>query len=369
MDCLHGVMMHNDEDQGGKHKAEDQYLRFKSVLDTEIPRAGPLDAEAQMHGVLMHGDSKVGEHHIENNKRHPENILQIEPKDLSRVIHDGMHDPEGTHVKHKWDNVQNVDDNVKSGPYGDRFMHGILMHGDENYEHVESKEGHAEIANDSTEKIGPKDAAQYLHGILMHGDAEPGKEHAHSESVDTLVVNKMGPNNDLHGILMHGDSGLGHDHSNDDANNEHDVFSDISQIRDLGLDDDLLKIIDLKKIMENDRQEYAEWIISNPIYQDDSMMGSTLASVSDTTLDDIELMKKRYLAKNNPAIGNDVDDNFQPFDEHPFTVEDAKSVYDVNLHAEEGEDMRHDLELLGSTEPLNARHKAKLALLKARYKK
>lgn len=368
MDCLHGVMMHNDEAQGEKHKAEDQYLRFKSVLDTNNPRKGPLDAEAQMHGVLMHGDSGAGEDHMENNVRHPEKILETEPKDLSRVIHEGMHGLEGIQVKHEWDKVLNVDDNVRSGPYGDRFMHGVLMHGDENYDHVEAKEGQTETTHASNEQIGPKDAAKYLHGILMHGDAEPGKEHAHEGSVDTPVVNKVGPNNDLHGILMHGDSGLGHDHSNEDANKENDVFSDISQIIDLGLADDLLKMIDFMKIMENDRQEYAEWIVNNPRYQDDSMMGSTLASVSDTTLDDIELMKKRYLAKNNQATGNDVDDNFAPYDEHPFTAEDAKSAYDGNVYAEEGEDMRHDLEILGSTEPLNARHRAKLALLKARYK-
>lgn len=401
MDCLHGVLMHNDEEQGEKHVAEDQYLRFKGVLDTANPQAGPLDAEAQMHGILMHGDSQAKHHDAEKDRLLPEQVLKAGPVDLSQVVHAGMHGEDGTHGKHQWDKETESRDTEMKGPFGEKFMHGVLMHGDANFEHSEDSDAETEI-NENKQKVGPKDAAEHLHGVLMHGDSEPGKEHSHEAPVQIKVDNskigpindlhgvlmhgdsepgkehshkdsvqtkegnsKIGPNNDLHGVLMHGDSTVGHDHSHEDAKVEHDVFSDISKIKDLGLDKDLLKNIDLKKILEKDRQEYAEWILNNPQFQDESMMGSTLASVSDTILQDIELMKKRYLANSNQPDG--IPNKKQ--DENPFTAEDARAVYDESVHADEGEDMRHDLELLGSTEPLNARHKAKLALLKSKLEK
>ncbi|XP_045199722.2 uncharacterized protein LOC123553981 [Mercenaria mercenaria] len=370
MDCLHGVLMHNDDTQGEKHTAEDQYLRYKAVLDTENPRKGPLDAEAQMHGILMHGDSTAKEHHTGNKEVLPEKVSEAGPKDLSEVIHEGMHGEEGTHTNHDWNKEQNLGENENKGPFDSRFMHGVLMHGDINYEHREGLGEDTDITNDKDRKVGPQDAAKQFHGVMMHGDTETGKDHTHEEPAESKQdSNKIGPNNDLHGILMHGDSNLGHDHSNEDSKAVHDVFSDISKIKDLGLDDNLLKMINLEQILEKDRQEYADWIINNPQYQDESMMGSTLASVSDTILDDIELMKKRYLAKNNQPDEKEVGSKTSSKEEHPFTAEDARAIYDDSVHAEEGEDTRHDLELLGSTEPINARHKAKLEMLKSKLNK
>lgn len=370
MDCLHGVLMHNDEARGEKHTAEDQYLRFKGVLDTAKEPAGPPDAESQMHGILMHGDSEAKGHETVHDKILPGQTSKAGPIDLSQVVHEGMHGDEGTHVKHDWSKEKKSRDSESSGPFGETFMHGVLMHGDEKFEHNEDSHADKTSTNEGKPKVGPKDAAEHLHGVLMHGDSEPGKEHTHEVPVGGKEgEKKIGPNNDLHGVLMHGDSNLGHDHSKEDANKEHDVFSDISKIKDIGLDEDLLKHIDIKRILEKDKQEYADWIINNPQFQDDSMMGTTLASVSDTILQDIELMKKRYLAKNNKIDENEKEKSVQRKDDHPFTAEDAKAVYDGSLHAEEGEDLRHDLELLGSTEPLNARHKAKLALLKYKSEK
>ena len=367
MDCLHGVLMHNDETQGEKHAAEDQYLRFKGVLETEKQRDGPLDAESQLHGILMHGDSNAKDHHLVNEAVLPENVADVGPKDLSEVIHEGMHGEEGTHTKHKWNSQESSDQNDFKGPVGgEEFMHNVLMHGDINYEHKESTED----KSDTGKKPGPKDAESQFHGVMMHGDSESGAEHKHKESIKMLKdeMKNIGPNNDLHGILMHGDSEVGHDHTHEDAHAENDVFSDISKIKDLGLDESLLKMIDIEKLIEKDRQEYANWIINNPQFQDESMMGSTMATVSDSLVDDIELMKKRYLAKNNERKESEKP-KAQKQDEYPFTAEDAKAVYDDSIHATEGEDALHELELLGSTEPINARHRAKLELLKSKLDK
>ncbi|KAL4220079.1 hypothetical protein ACF0H5_020490 [Mactra antiquata] len=362
MDCLHGVLMHNDEKQGEEHNAEDQYLRFKAVLDTENPRVGPQDAEEQFHGVLMHDGSESGNHHVENDEILPEQKKEVGPKDLSEMIHEGMHGETGSHGKHSWDEKKDANQD-KSGPRGERFMHGLLMHGDENYVHTDGDD--SEIVEDSsTKKVGPQDAEEYLHGVLMHGDSEPGADHVHV-SVDVAAVENKGnagPNNDLHGILMHGDNELGHDHSHEDASMEYEVFNDITKILEMELDDELMRIIDIKQILEKDRREYAEWILSNPQFMDETIMGSTRADISDGILDDIELMKKRYLADMSDS---DKEQMKKPEDEHPFTAEDALSVYNEEEHAEEGEDMRHDLELAGSTEPINARHKVKMALMKA----
>ncbi|XP_060554055.1 uncharacterized protein LOC132715094 [Ruditapes philippinarum] len=350
MDCLHGVLMHNDETQGEKHVAEDQYLRFKGVLDTEKERDGPLDAEAQLHGILMHGDSTSKDHHLVNEAVLPETKVNVAPKDLSEVIHEGMHGGEGAHAKHDW-NKETSDQGGFKGPVdGEKFMHNVLMHGILIIEH--------------------KEVVRNTHRVeaLVILKVARSTKHQGTGAVNNVLKKNIGPNNDLHGILMHGDSNVGHDHSHEDSKATHDVFSDISQIKDLGLDESLLKMIDIDKLIEKDRQEYANWIINNPQFQDETLMGSTIASVSDTILTDIELMKKRYLAKNNEqGIGKTK--SVQKQDDYPFTAEDAKAVYDETMHALDGEDARHELELLGSTEPINARHRAKLELLKSKLEK
>jgi len=253
---------------------------------------------------------------------------------------------------------------------GDQLMHGLLMHGDMNaaphdHGHEKTKE------NAGGQAPMPLEGDKLMHGLLMHGDINAAPhDHGHGDKkAGEVGVDGIGPDTGaLHGILMHGDSAVGHDHSDEDSNTKHEVFRDISQIPNLGLDKDILRIIDLEKLLEKDRKEYADWIINNPQVQDEHLMGSTYASVSDSVLNDIELMKKKYLEKANMEA-LDIADHKSKEDDIPFTPEDANAVLNEGQghgHVDENDDIRHDLDLLGSTEPLNARHKVQLELQKER---
>lgn len=359
MECLHGVLMHNDEKTGEDHKAEDQYLRFKSNLETGAEPAGPQDAEVFMHETLMHGGNEQGHHHEENEQTLPEVRTKAGPMDLNDVIHEGMHGKEGIPHKHDWDkNDQAVD--AKQGPMDEQqMMHGMLMHGDPNHVHDSEDNDATESAVADAGPAGPPDAENMMHGILMHGDAGKGKHHEHDDEVKIEEIEMVGPNgNMLHGILMHGDASIGHDHSDEDTNAEHDVFSDITRIKDIVLDEDLLKMIDLEKILMKDMEEYADYLLNG---EDSLKDGSTTATVSDNILSDIELMKNRYLAKDDNNADDILDDGLTQKN-IPFTSKDAESVLQPHVHDDDSEEIEHNLELLGSTEPLNSRHKVKMAL-------
>ena len=400
MNCLHGVLMHNDETEGNEHKTEDQYLRFKEALETgEQPVIGTQVTEDELHKMLMH-DGKDG-HHEENAGILPDVNAEKGPKDPNEFLHEAMHGEEGT-MKHDWDGVKeevpvlheplngekfmhdilmhggsehvenpagDVEDitvGVAGPDSGEELMHGLLMHGDKDHKHESEPDN--EVQNPEKVEIGPKDAENYLHGVLMHNDAEAGMVHEHHEELPKEADGgkRPGPHSDdLHGLLMHGDSEYGQDHSHEDSEiGQSEPFSDILEILNMELDEDLLRVIDIEKLLKKDMEEYKEWIKNNPSFQDETLQGSTDISITDSLLNDIELMKNRYLKSSNDDSQSSSDS-----DEFPFTAEDAASVLDLE-GAEQGkeEDMRHYLELLGTTDPINARHKAKLDLARARLK-
>ena len=394
---MHGVLMHNDEAEGDDHKVEDQYLRFKDVLKTENPQYGPGDAEKEYHGVLMHGDGETGHEHEETPEMLPEFKANAGPQDLNEAMHEMMHGDEGA-KKHEWeqDNVAGV----KSPPDAEQLMHGMLMHGDATHgEHHDT--GEPEVAN--TQPAGPQDAEGYMHGVLMHGDNQAGVHHEHHDTADAEVANTkpVGPQDAeqyMHGVLMHGDNQPGHHHghhaeeeaapaeSPDAASNlhgiltdnnrvaghdhsgEHDVgeaFSDIAKILSMELGEDLLKIIDIKNILDRDQAEYDEYLKAQ--HQDESLMGSTYASVPDTILSDIDLLKRRYIDKLEED--GEVYDKAVQDDDTPFTAEDAAANIDATSDPHEHEDARHNLELVGSTDPINFRHRVYKELKEAQAKK
>lgn len=338
MACLHGVLMHNDEQLGEDHSAEDQYLRFKPSLETSASQ----DAE----------------------EIPPEKFSRVGPEDLNEVVHKGMHGGKDFVHKHS-DNADNHEIVEKEGPMdGAQLMHGLLMHGDPNHVHVHDDE-YGKDDDETNTFMGPTDAAGLMHGVLMHGDAKQRNDHVHHDNIEIEKMKVIGPDGSiLHGILMHNDDSIGHDHSDEDSNTKHEVFSDISKIRDFIDDEDLLRIIDLEKILEKDMEEYAEWLLNE---------GSTSVVVSDSILGDIELMKNRYLNSDevitNERADDTADDSFLPNEsakDLPFTADDANIVMKGHVHEDEGEDVTHDLELLGSTEPLNARHKVKISREKSK---
>lgn len=358
MDCLHGVLMHNDGDQTGDHKAEDQYLRFKDALDTEKPKAGPLDAAQEFHGRLMHGDEEAGSHHEEKAAILPEVAGEAGPKDLNEYMHEAMHGEESKH-KHEWDEAEKEDKNgVQKGPEGDKLMHGLLMHGDADYVHEDKPDDGDDPETKVKVNVGGEDV---MHGI-MHGDAKGHHDHGddHGAASGKEDGKMRGPDGDLHGILMHGDSELGHDHSDDHNKDSTAPFGDLAKLLEMELEADLLKIIDIEAILEllqKDKSEYDEYVKSQP-------EGSTFASVSDSLWNDMELMKLKYLSASNNII-----DDLADTKNLPFTADDARmALGDDGVMAEDGEDMRHNLELLGSTEPINARHKVSLEMMRAKSK-
>ena len=411
MDCLHGILMHNDEQMGEDHKAEDQYLKFKGMLETEKPKQGPFDAEMEFHGALMHGDDVAGQKHEEHGQALPEIKIQKGPKDLNDAMHELMHGKEGV-KKHTWD--KDGKEGVPGPPDEKQLMHGLLMHGDvahgdheytedsevvntapvgpmdaaeqmhgvllhgdkeqgHHHEHkADEQEENSEVTN--TEPIGPMDAAEQMHGILMHGDQEQGHHHEHKgDDNSDDSGGPVGPDHDsLHGVLMHGDSEPGHDHTEDHENAVNEVVNDLSKILELELDEDLLRIADIRSLLAKDQAEYNNWKTENPEHENEPVMGSTYASVSDSIISDIEMMKKRYLSKLTEDLNtlerDDIDVDVKN-DEIPFTAEDANAVLDHGSEAGEHEDMRHDVELVGSTDPINSRHKMFQTLHEAKEKK
>ncbi|KAH3804982.1 uncharacterized protein LOC127834786 [Dreissena polymorpha] len=316
----------------------------------------------------MHGDDVAGKQHDESEHKHDHShdgdARETGVPGMHEVIHKGMHGQDPMPV-HEWDTSTNGDKVTQQEPSsGEKLMHGVLMHGDADFTHKSNEEVHASISSDENGGAAkPSLGEDLMHGVLMHGDS--AHAHAHGGSDDVSDGSKtIGPDSaGLHGILMHGDSSIGHDHTEEDSKSKQEVFWDVRLIASMGLDEDLMKVIDLKKIIEKDQKEYADWILKNPQYQGEQMMGSSNAEVTDSVLKDIELMKKRYLEKNNLKLEEDV----KGTKDIPFTAEDANAVLgEMGGHGKalEGEDMTHNLELLGSTEPLNARHKVKLELLK-----
>lgn len=71
MDCLHGLLMHGDEEMGDSHRAEDTYekLQQQDIVRAQKSASGPCKGMDCMHELLMHGSSddsdvnKMTHHH------------------------------------------------------------------------------------------------------------------------------------------------------------------------------------------------------------------------------------------------------------------------------------------------------------------
>ncbi|KAJ8310309.1 hypothetical protein KUTeg_012174 [Tegillarca granosa] len=153
MECLHGILMHNDEKVGEDHKAEDQYLRFKSELETGKKDIGVKNAEEMFHGDLMHGG--------DGNYNHQGELLPKEaPKDIG---------PEDL----------------------GQYMHGVLMHGDTEpgKDHSHDHKKKLEEAKPKG-KILPPDSEQMMHGVLMHGDENANLNHDHEGKKEEKTKDK-----------------------------------------------------------------------------------------------------------------------------------------------------------------------------------
>ena len=352
----------------------------KHAWDEQKPEGvqSPPDREHLMHNLIMHGDLEHGEHHEATNDGKGERSDAV-PSPPTHGEHQGNaaldrggEKSEGLPIpsKHEEHNdaaggdfrIKNdaIHEGMPSPPNEEQLMHGLMMHG--NLAHGEHHDKH-DSEHVNTGQIGPLDAEEQLHGVLMHGDKDPGHHHDHGpDKTEQVPDGPKGPDYDsLHGLLMHGDTEPGHDHSAEDKNVEHEVFRDLSKIAELGLDEDILKIGNLQELLKRDKAEYAEYLAANPKSEDAANVGSTFATVPDTILSDMELMKQRYLSK----LGDDIEALEmeaaivdQRYKEKPFTADDINSVTGLGTAVHEHEDRNvHEMELIGSTEPINMRHK------------
>ncbi|XP_061194072.1 uncharacterized protein LOC133202297 [Saccostrea echinata] len=351
MACLHGMLMHGDDHQGDAHKAEDQYLRFQPVLRTGNPeKAGPQDAEQTFHASMMHNGEDPAHAH-QGGIAKPQIKEKLGPQDAEAALHGVMmhgDDQQGqNHDKeHKHPKSSTGTEGHKAAPLdAEHLMHGVLMHGDSN---VENHHVHANPNEKRVKEIpGPVDLEQKMHK-LMHKDGDVHHDEQNEDSKKTVP----GPRDqeDVIHKLMHNGENLMHE-----ILGENKPFKfNIAEIMKLGIDPDILKSVGLDRIKKDDEADYKEW---RKEQNKDDTLGETIAYISDSIVPDIELMKRRYM-----NLGEEVEREIQQFADNRNIEISPEELLD-NLHLEDGagdhlgEDIPHDLELIGSTEPINARHK------------
>ncbi|KAK3095035.1 hypothetical protein FSP39_009432 [Pinctada imbricata] len=361
MDCLHGILMHGDSDQGDTHKNEDNYLRFKPHLEAGKPKtqAGPQDADETFHDALMHGD---GDGHHDDKEMLPQKPAEkFGPDDADTMLHGVlMHgDGEAGHDHGREDaKLKETGVRGKAEPLdAEGMMHGMLMHGD-----ADSKP-HDHHGDESKEENsgakGPADINDMMHKF-MHKDGDT--EHHEHAAADDKTHENSGPTDQealMHG-LMHGEEGTDHKHEE----KKKPFKFDVDEILKLGLPDELLKKIGLDKLKKKDEEDYKKW--QKESKDDDNSWGSTFAYISDSILQDIEIMKRRYLARDEKTE-KEIND-YVNSKNGDFSAKDVEGNLDLEGQDHDGDDTTHDLELIGSTEPINARHKTHIASERAKKK-
>ncbi|CAC5402581.1 unnamed protein product [Mytilus coruscus] len=349
LDCLHGVLMHGDNEVGDSHKTEDNYLKFKPVLETgPKEKSGPQDAEETFHGALMHDDKDHPNNHNEDKTEQPEKPPEsFGPKETNKFMHDVMHgDTEKSHEHvHEKIPVEITNKDPTGPPDAEQIMHGVLMHGGENVEnhHVHSR------PEDTTQKSnGPMDQNTLMHN-LMHD----GNHVDHLEEKANVPASPSGPNSEkLHGILMHGDSEIGneHDHDHKESNNVPFKFN-LDEIKKLGIDPEILKTV-----LSEDQEDYSKWQTQKLSGTDEDYYKGTYVSISDSSLADIELMKQRYIKQELDSEEQKEFDAYVNAKDSDLNSDEMASNLNLDSMDHDTSDMHHDLELIGSTQPINEIH-------------
>ena len=357
MACLHGMLMHGDDHEGETHKAEDQYLRFQPVLRTGSPdKAGPQDAEQAYHASIMHnGEDPTHAHQADVTE--PRTSKQLGPDEA------------------------------------DTALHGVLMHGDDQQGHAhegEDKQLRSAKVKDG-QRAAPMDAEQLMHGVLMHGDSSVENHHVHdnpnSNKGNTGVPGPVDLEQKMH-KMMHKDGDLDHTDTRDGQksgtvpgpNDQEDIIHqlmhngeqfihnilennqpfkfNVAEIMRLGIDPDILRSVGLDKIRIEDEEDYQSW---QKKQNTDTLQGETNILISDSIIPDIELMKRRYM-----NLGSETEQEIQQYaDSRNIEIIPEELLANLELINGAGDhtddDIEHDLELIGSTDPINARHKVHMS--------
>ncbi|XP_064639727.1 uncharacterized protein LOC135495180 [Lineus longissimus] len=277
-------------------------------------RIGPMNAMDNLHGVLMHGDAKVGEDHRGEDKM---KALQ----EMDEMLNDKKH----------------------IGPQ-DRMteLHDTLMHPDgKGTSHDLSQDG-PELKKD----FGVPDAMDHLHGVLMHGDGAQGRDHAledakHIED-DAKSRGSMELGNlmeDVHGILMHGDKTRGKDHKHED---EKETESDIPD-GPIGVDPDSALHSGEHKHNEEAKEKPDEFD-PNRLWEEKRKKPLAFSFgrfISSDIMDNVDKLKKRYLSrffgsaekKDNLEVKKD-DDTAKMDKDRPVSPR-MKAAYDIGPKKED----------------------------------
>ncbi|CAG2226258.1 unnamed protein product [Mytilus edulis] len=349
LNCLHGVLMHGDNEVGDSHKTEDNYLKFKPALETgPKQKSGPQDAEETFHGALMHDDKDHPNNHNEDKTKQPDKPPEsFGPKETNKLMHDVMHgDTEKSHEHvHEKIPVEITNKDPSGPPDADKLMHGVLMHGGEN---VENHHVHSRPEETTQKSKGPMDQNTLMHDLMHSG------EHVdHSEGKANVPVSQSGPNSEaLHGILMHGDSDIGHDHGHDHKESDNVPFKfNLDEIKKLGIDPEILKTV-----LSEDQEDYSKWQTQKLSDTDDDYYKGTYVSISDSSLADIELMKQRYIKHELNSEEQKEFDAYVNAKDSDLNSDEMASNLDLDSMDHDTGDMHHDLELIGSTQPINEIH-------------
>ncbi|XP_041353780.1 cilia- and flagella-associated protein 251-like [Gigantopelta aegis] len=253
-----GKEVKQKEEKGKEEKGKEGGEEEEEVPNQEH---GPKLPHEELHGVLMHGDNATGGDHAHEH----EQLLKKVPnqKHGPQAPHDDK--LKASHVEHGEHHEHGPKDPMKD-------LHGVLMHGDtehgiEHEEHVE-EHPHGEIKVFAHEtvgdgvtvqldeeqmvqagKIGTVDEEELVHG--KHG------VHKHSEGHQNQkeAAKSIGPfalDEDILHQIMH--DGKIDSHTDEELRTAKKIGYEELQYLNLG--DELLSQIDLKKLLNKNKQEY-----------------------------------------------------------------------------------------------------------------
>ncbi|XP_046557525.1 uncharacterized protein LOC124266774 [Haliotis rubra] len=237
-----------------------------------------------LHNVMHDGEENHEEADKQLLKERPAEIgdvakMNFDKESLKQFKEDAFKDPDPTDKKF---------DNQDHGPKRpDKALHGVLMHGDQeagkDHSHEDQVKKEDKPRGEDTVRIGRVDKTAFLKEEekvaratpntvdteqLLHG---AGKGHVHDHAApkgsrDDGVEDGVLDENFMHN-LMHG--GL-EKHEHDDSRLKKEKAIRPRDLENLGLDKSLLKGLDLKKMIQDDMEEYNKFI-SEKGGDDDSM--------------------------------------------------------------------------------------------------
>ena len=185
---------------------------------------------------------------------------------------------------------------------------------------------------------------------LMHG--EGGHDHDIKQlkflkTKEEAAAAGQDPFADVHKLLMHSDHDDDHAHDDDHKIRRGKTIT-YKDIMALGLDEDLLKGIDLNKLLLENAREYDDWQREKEVMQGESPEVSFWEQVGE--------IRRRYLSfGRNDGEARDLTGT---------KLDPAEQQWVAGIGVGEGEgnpgdedDVLHQLEILGSTAPKQDRHK------------